>query len=114
MLSFFKRVNDAKEYTDQLQLIAEQLKEHPPPRATTPPPKRAVGRPKLKRPAAEVLADVAAAEAVLTGIHQADKKKHRGEYSLRWFDSGFMAAIILAHTRCGGSARKTVSTLQKS
>jgi hypothetical protein len=97
MLQYFKRVRDAKEYADDLDRIVKELNKHPPPPATIPARKRAVGRQKLKRSATEVLTDAADAEQLLHDINteEAERKKHRGEYSQRWFDSGFMFLRIV-------------------
>jgi hypothetical protein len=85
MLStFFERVDKAAYRQQEEQ--ADYLKLHPPPRAPTPPPKRPVGRPPLKRAAAEVLASAAAAEAV---IEQLPEPKKRRSYTL-WFDSPWL------------------------
>jgi hypothetical protein len=102
----FPRV-DLAAYREQQLQIAEQLKEHPPPRALTPPPKRAVGRPKQKRPAEEVLAAAAAADAL-----QLPTLK-RGKYT-RWFSSPYINDILHAHVANGGSARRTVAALQRN
>jgi hypothetical protein len=106
MQAFFARVDKAAWREQQLQ-TAEQLKEHPPPCAPTPPPKRGVGRPKLKRPAAEVRAAAAAADALELPTTK------RGKYT-RWFSSPYINDIIHAHAQSGGSARRTVAALQRN
>jgi hypothetical protein len=108
MQGFFVRV-DLAEYRQQQLIIAEQLKEHPPPRAITPPPKRSVGRPKLKRAAEDVLAASAAAQDVAA---TQENKRMRGQYT-RWFNSPYINDILHAHVQCAGSARGTVQNLQK-
>lgn len=108
MLSFFSPI-DAAAHREQVQRLADQLKDNPLPRAATPPPKRSVGRPRLKRSAEAELFDAAAAEAVIEQLPQLK----RGKYT-RWFDSPYLHDIIAAHARCGGSARRTVLTLQKN
>lgn len=107
MQAFFPRV-DLAEYREQQRAIAAQLAEHPPPRAVSPPPKRAVGRPKLKRSVEAVLA--AASAAADLDLHVPDSK--RGKYT-RWFSSPYINDIIAAFTRNSGSARATVADLQK-
>ena len=77
MQAFFQRIDKAA-HREQTQQIAEQLKEHPPSRARTPPPKNGPGRPKLKRCAEEVLASAAAA-ASLT-----QRRDHRNHCSARY------------------------------
>lgn len=107
MQAFFSRV-DLAAYREQQQAVANHLTEHPPPRAVTPPPKRAVGRPKLKRPAVEMLAAAAAADAL--DLQVPDSK--RGRYT-RWFNSPYINDILHAHVLCGGSARHTVAHLRQ-
>jgi len=106
MLGFFNRVDLAKHRADQLA-IAEQLKEHPPPRAVTPPPKRAVGRPKQVRSAAALLAAGAAADALDLRVPENKRRKYT-----RWFNSPWINDIMHAHAKSGGSARDTVKLLQ--
>ena len=108
MQAFFHRV-DLAAYRQQQQTTAQYLHEHPPPRALSPPPKRAVGRPKLKREADEVLS--AAADARSIAATQANKRL-RGEYT-RWFDTAYINDILHAYKLKGGSARHTVDYLQK-
>jgi hypothetical protein len=104
--SFFDRVDKAA-YRKQVQEQADYLKLHPPPSSGAPAaPKRPVGRPP-KRAAAEVLASAAAAEAVIDQLPQ----PKRGKYTL-WFDSPYISDIVVAHARCGGSARMTVEHLK--
>ena len=110
MQAFYQRVDKAA-HRQQVQQVAEQLKEHPPPRALTPPPKLKPGRPKLKRTAEEVLAAATAADAVVAELPQ--PKRARGNYT-RWFDSPYINDILVAHARSGGSARRTVLSLQAS
>ena len=105
MRAFFAHIDKDLWRSQQLQ-TAEHLKEHPPPRAPSPPLKRAVGRPKLKRPAEEVLAAAAAADAL-----QLPPSK-RGTYT-RWFSSPYINDILRAHVMSGGSARRTVAALQR-
>ena len=105
--SFFQRIDKAA-HREQVQQQADYLKEHPPPRAPTPPPRRPVGRPPLKRPAEEVLASAVAADAVIEQLPQ----QKRGRYT-QWLDSPYINDIIAEHARSGGSARRTVLTLQK-
>ena len=107
MQAFFQRV-DLAAYRDQQQAVANHLTEHPPPRAVTPPAKRTVGRPKLKRPAAHVLAAAAAADAL--DLQVPDSKRVR--YT-RWFNSPYINDILHAHVLCGGSARLTVAYLRQ-
>lgn len=108
MQAFFQRV-DLAAYREQQQAVASYLNENPPPRSVTPPPKRAVGRPKHKRALDEVLE--AGAEAASTASTQVNKRV-RGEYT-RWFDSPYINDILLAHKLQNGSARRTVEHLQK-
>jgi len=105
MQSFFQPV-DLAAYRQQVRQLAEHLKEHPLPRAATPPPKRAVGRPKLKRAAEEVLEAAATADALQLPTHK------RGKYT-RWFNSPYINDIIAAYTRTG-SARTAVAALKQS
>lgn len=86
--------------------MAEQLKDHPPLRAPSPPLKRAVGRPKLKRQAEEMLVAAAA-----TADAQENPSK-RGKYT-RWFDSPYINDILAAFARTG-SARAAVTVLRNS
>ena len=106
MQNFFKRV-DAADHRQQIQQLADHLKEHPPPRAAPPPLARSVGRPKLKRDAEEALASAAAADA----LELPDSK--RGKYT-RWFDSPYINDILSAYVRSGHSSRRTVAELQKA
>ena len=106
MQSFFARV-DLAEYRQQQQKVASHLTEHPPPRSIPLPPKRAVGRPKQKRPVEEELATAAAAETLELPTHK------RGRYT-RWFSSPYINDIMAAYTKHGGSARRTVPHLQKA
>ena len=108
MQGFFARI-DVAAYRQQQREIAEQLKEHPPPHAATPPLKRAVGRPKLKRSAEAVLAMASAAHD--TAATQ-ENKRVRGAYT-RWFNSAYINDILYAHALCGGSARGTVDYLRR-
>jgi hypothetical protein len=103
--SFFQPV-DLAAYRQQVQQLAEHLKEHPPTRAPSSPPKRAVGRPKQKRSAEDALAAAAAADAL-----QLPTAK-RGKYT-RWFDSPYINDILAAYTRTGG-ARAAVTALRQS
>jgi hypothetical protein len=105
MKAFFQPV-DLAAHRQQIRQIAEHLKEHPPARASSPQPKRGVGRPKLKRPAAEVMAAAAAADALQLPDHK------RGKYT-RWFSSPYINDIIAAYTRTG-SARAAVAALKQS
>lgn len=105
MKAFFQPV-DLAAHRQQIHELAEQLKEHPPPRAPSPPLKKNVGRPKLKRPAEDVMAAAAAADA----LQLPDRK--RGKYT-RWFNSPYINDIIAAYTRTG-SARAAVTMLQHS
>ena len=105
MQSFFQRV-DLAAHRQQVAQVAAQLKENPPPRALTPPPKRSVGRPKLKRPAEEALAAAAAADALEL------PEPKRGKYT-RWFNSPYINDILHAYTQSGGSARRAVASLQQ-
>ena len=107
MQAFFPRI-DVAAYRQQQHDIAEQLKKHPAPRAVTPPPKRAVGRPKLKRSVEAVLATAAAADTL--DLQVPDCK--RGKYT-RWFNSPWINDILHAHVKNGGSARGTVEYLKK-
>lgn len=106
MKAFYQRIDKAA-YREHVQQVAEQLKEHPPPRAGTPPPKQPVGRPKLKRPAEEELVAAAAADTLIEQLPQ----PKRGKYT-RWFDSPYINDILVAHARNSGSARRTVLYLQ--
>lgn len=108
MQAFFPRV-DLAEHRQQVQQIAEQLKEYSPPRALIPPPKRGVGRPKLKRTAAEVLTAAADADALIEKLPQ----HKRGKYT-RWFSSPYINDILVAYARNSGSARRAVVSLQQS
>lgn len=111
MHAFYQRIDKA-EYREQMQQVAEQLKEHPPPpRASTPPPLRPVGRPKLKRSAEQELDAAAAADAVIAELQQ--QKRSRRQYT-RWFDSPYINDILVAFARSNGSARRTVQSLQQS
>ncbi len=103
--SFFQPI-DLAAHRQQVQQLADHLKEHPPPRAPSPPLKRTVGRPKQKRSAEEVLAAAAAADALELPVSK------RGRYT-RWFDSLYINDIIAAYTRTGG-ARAAVNALRKS
>ena len=106
MQSHFASV-DLDKYRQQQQATAQYLHEHPPPRALAPPPKRAVGRPKQKRPAEDVLA--AAADAAQQAATQVNK---RVRTHARWFSSPYINDILHAHTLQNGSARRTVSYLR--
>jgi len=107
MQAFFPRI-DLAAYRQQQCRIAEQLKEHPLLRVT-PPPKRAVGRPKLKRSADEMLAAAAAADA----LHLQVPESKRGRY-MRWFNHPLLINDIMqAHAKNGGSARATVAFLKQ-
>ena len=108
MQSFFARIDKAAWREQQLQ-TAEQLKEPLPARPATPPPKRNVGRPKLIRPAEAVLAAAAAAAADTQELSTAK----RGKYT-RWFSSPYIHDILHAHVQNGGSARRTVTALQRN
>lgn len=112
MNAFFERVDKAA-YREQMQQIADQLKEHPPPPAHTPTAKRGPGRPKLKRSAEEAVVAAAAAEALTNELSQ--NKRARGPYT-RWFSSPYINDILVAVARCGGSAhtRRAVQFLQKN
>ena len=79
MQAFFQRV-DLAAHRQQVAQVAAQLKENPPPRALTPPPKRSVGRPKRERSAEEVLAAATVADALELPEHK------RGKYT-HWFNS---------------------------
>jgi len=103
-VSMFPRI-DLAAYREQQQQIAEQLKEHPPPPVLAPQPKRAVGRPKTKRSAEQVLTAAAAADTLQLPPFK------RGKYT-RWFDSPYINDILAAFARTG-SARATVTALQK-
>jgi hypothetical protein len=105
MRAFFQPV-DLALHRSQVQQMAEQLKDHPPPRAPSPPLKRAVGRPKLKRQAEEMLVAAAA-----TADAQENPSK-RGKYT-RWFDSPYINDILAAFARTG-SARAAVTVLRNS
>ena len=105
--SFFSPV-DLAAYRQQVQQLAEHLKEHPPPRAHSPPPLRAVGRPKKKRSAEETLAAAAAVDA----LQLPTVTTKRGKYT-RWFDSPYINDILTAYTRTGG-ARAAVTALKQS
>ena len=107
MQSYFASVDLAK-YRQQQRATAQYLHEHPPPRAHTPPPKRAVGRPKLKRSAAEALA--AASDAAAQAAAQ--ENTHVPRTHVRWFNSPYINDILHAHTLQGGSARRTVNYLR--
>lgn len=106
MKAFFQPV-DLAAHRQQVQQVAQQLKERPPPRAPTPPLVRSVGRPRNKRSAEDVLAAAAAAEA----LQLPDSK--RGKYT-RWFSSPYINDIIAAYTRASGSARHAVEQLKRS
>lgn len=108
MKAFFEKV-DLAEYRQQVQQLAEHVKQHPPPRAPSPPPKRRPGRPKLKRSVDEALAAVAAADALIEELPQ----HKRGKYT-RWFDSPYINDILAAHALNGGSARRAVLSLRAS
>ena len=110
MHGFFQRIDKAA-YREQMQQVAEHLKEHPPPRAITPPPLQPVGRPKLKRSAEQELAEAAAADAFIAELPQL--KRARGKYT-RWFDSPYINDILVAFARHNGSARRTVQSLQQN
>ena len=105
MQAYFQCV-DLAAFRAQQRQIAEHLSVNPPPRALTLLPKRAVGRPREKRPAEVAFAAAAAADAL-----QLPESK-RGKYT-RWFDSPYINDIIVAYTRTG-SARKAVASLQRS
>ncbi len=109
MQRYFEKT-DAYAHRLHVQQLADHLKEHPPPRAATP-PKRPPGRPPLKRPIADVLASAAAAAESLAAA-SADSKKARGPYT-RWFNTEHIDQIILAYAR-HGSGRRTVAALVKS
>jgi hypothetical protein len=106
MLSFFSRV-DAAAHRQHVQQVADELKEHLPQHPLSPPPKRPVGRPKLKRSADEELTAAAAAEQFKEEQHKRAKYTH-------WFDSPYINDILFAHARSGGSARRTVLSLQQN
>jgi hypothetical protein len=106
--SFFVRV-DKYEHLHNMLKVSEVLEEHPPPCPPTPPPKRGVGRPPLKREAAEELVLTAAADTVKEQL----PKQKRGKYT-QWFNSPYINDIIVQHARSGGSARRTVQTLQNN
>ena len=108
MKAFFEKV-DLAAHRQQVQQLAENLKEHPPPRVPSPLLRRGPGRPKLKRSVEEVLAAAAAADAVIDDLPQ----QKRGRYT-RWFNSPYINDILVAHARSGGSARRTVLSLQAS
>jgi hypothetical protein len=110
MQAFFERVDLAK-FRQDIQDLADHMKEHPPPRAITPPPKREPGRPKLKRPADEELAAAAAADTLIEKLQQ--QKRSRGTYT-RWFNSPYINDILVEYARKNGSARRTVLSLQAS
>ena len=103
--SFFQPI-DLAEYRQQVQQLSERLKEHSPPRAPFPQPKRAVGRPKLKRPAEEALAAATAVDELQLPTGK------RGKYT-RWFNSPYINDILAAYTRTGG-ARAAVTALRQS
>lgn len=105
MQAFFQRI-DLAAHRQQVAQVATQLKENQP-RALTPPPKRTVGRPKLKRSAEELLEAAAAADALEL------PENKRGKYT-RWFNSPYINDILHAHTKCGGSARRAVASLQNA
>lgn len=107
MQAFFQRI-DLAAHRQQVAQLAAQFKENPPPRALTPPPKRSVGRPKLKRPAEEALAAAAAAAADTLELPESK----RGKYT-RWFNSPYINDILHAYTQSGGSARRAVASLQQ-
>lgn len=109
--SFFARIDKAA-HREQVLQVAEQLKDNPPLRAATPPPKRPVGRPPLKRSAEQALISAAAAEAVIEQFHAATPNK-RGTYT-RWFSSPYINDILVAYARSGGSARRAVQSLRES
>src|ERR1700712_5552838 len=99
MKAFFQPV-DLAAHRQQVQQIAEHLKEYPPP-APPPPLVRSVGRPRNKRCAEDVVAAASAADA----LQLPDSK--RGKYT-RWFNSPYINDIIAAYTRASGSARHAV------
>lgn len=109
MLSFFQRIDKAAQ-REHVQQLAQHLKDNPLPRPLTPPPKRSVGRPPLKRPAEELLAAAANADALVEELHQHQHK--RGKYT-RWFSSPYINDILVAVARFS-SARRAVAHLQQT
>jgi hypothetical protein len=109
--SFFARIDKAA-HREQVLQVAEQLKDNPPLRAATPPPRRPVGRPAIKRTAEQALISAAAADAVIEQCRAATPNK-RGTYT-RWFSSPYINDILVAYSRSGGSARRAVQSLRES
>lgn len=106
MHRFFQKA-DAFQYRQEVQQIADKLKENPPPRAIPPPPPRPVGRPPKKRDASVLLAAAAEADPEKT-----QNKRVRGPY-VRWFNSPYINDILAAHRRTGFAARRTVTLLRQ-
>lgn len=108
MLKFFKRV-DAYEYRQDVQQIAQQLHENPPPCAVPALPSRPVGRPPKKRDAESVLA-VGAAHADTVTTNSSDNKRSKYQH---WFSSPYILDILAAHRRANFNSRQTVKLLRK-
>ena len=105
MRAFFQRV-DLAAHRQQVAQVAAQLKEKEPAvRACASSPKRSVGRPRHKRPAAEVLKTAANVNTLQLLNHK------RGKYT-RWLNSPYINDILQAYQQAGGSARRAVAALQ--
>jgi hypothetical protein len=109
MKRFFQRI-DRAEYREQVEAIAEQLKENTTSPSSSIPPPRPVGRPPKKRAADEIVADAASADALR--VELPSNKRTRGSYT-RWFSSPYINDILHTHARCGYAARRTVKLLRK-